>query len=147
MPTLPKYTDLKAANYPWPNGIYESHFIIDIMKWINSSMLTGSRGNFRRPVGAIALSATAIKQAFKVFAKNGGKKPTQVTSFSEGRWGGDTTTFITLINKLAPAHLDKIIALYNIPLDGSKKGGAVDPAHEDKYYMPPENVPESGTAS
>ncbi|ESK81738.1 hypothetical protein Moror_11555 [Moniliophthora roreri MCA 2997] len=55
--------------YQFPDGIFESYFIIEVMKKV-STLVKSSRIDFGDPVGALAMVATVVERAFKHFKAN-----------------------------------------------------------------------------
>ncbi|KAF7977690.1 hypothetical protein HWV62_2940 [Athelia sp. TMB] len=66
----PANSNPKAPNYQPPDGIFESRFFVDVMKWF-VKIIQPSIGNFGNPRGAIALTATSIERGFAAFLKDG----------------------------------------------------------------------------
>ncbi|KAK7030268.1 hypothetical protein VNI00_014285 [Paramarasmius palmivorus] len=124
--------------YVKPGDIFNTPFIISMMRFIMTGLVKGTRGvHFGRPVGALGMAATALKRAFKAYIINNGDTPLKVTSqFSEGIWGTDLIKIMSLVNQITPHQWDKLMDQFMVEelIEGHD---GVDPdAQEDEYVVP-----------
>ncbi|KAG7086186.1 hypothetical protein E1B28_002147 [Marasmius oreades] len=132
-----------SENYVPPSGLFESHFVIEVMKCYMAKRAK-SHIDYGHPVGLIGLVRAAIKRAFRYYVKSEGGPPIvslikDSEKFSEANMGKHVTAFIGYAVTLADDDWARLMEVYEFvpdPPTDEEGGVSSDSEQSIKLYVP-----------
>ncbi|KAG7096079.1 hypothetical protein E1B28_006760 [Marasmius oreades] len=114
----PSASNIKPSdgNYVPPRGLFQSYFVIEMMKFYMSKMAQSSI-EYGRPVGLVGLVCAAIKRAFQYYVKSKGHPPLvsltkESKQFSEVNVGKHVKAFVHYVASLTDDEWEDLMVLY-----------------------------------
>ncbi|EEB98522.1 hypothetical protein MPER_01951 [Moniliophthora perniciosa FA553] len=124
--------------YTYPDGIFESKFIVEMMQKHVVAVYSHSVAK-GEPAGALAMVATALDRAFLACQRNNGVMPEKPQDhFTNERYGKRVSQYMLSISKLRPHRWETLLELYGQAIDRS----APEPVElqdngRDMLFIPP----------
>ncbi|KAK7037492.1 hypothetical protein VNI00_010984 [Paramarasmius palmivorus] len=116
-PTATPQLPSNSPNYKYPDGIFESDIVVQMMRKLLTMYKTSHKTD--HPTGGLALVMTALDRAFLACERKGGVMPTGPESksdqFGQAQYGALIDEYMCTIQRLSNNHWQHLLTLYGHP--------------------------------